>query len=106
MMQGHSGSTKAKPNQRCMLSASKPAISIKLATTVGHFLRELDLDFANVFFLFFSACPACFCSCHANHARACFLLVSVVRPDQSLTIDGCHPSRFESVFTLSVGREA
>ena len=31
-----------------MLSATKPAISIKLATTVGHFLRDLDLDFANV----------------------------------------------------------
>ena len=34
--------------QRCMLSATKRAISIKLATTVGHILRDLDLDFANV----------------------------------------------------------
>ena len=42
-------------NQRCMLSATKQAISIKLATTVGHFSRDLDLDFANVYM----ACPAC-----------------------------------------------
>ena len=32
----HSGSAKAK-NQRCMLSATKQTISIKLATTVGLF---------------------------------------------------------------------
>ena len=34
-------------NQRCMLSATKQAISSKLATTVCHFVR--DLDFANVY---------------------------------------------------------
>ena len=33
LMQGYGGLTKAK-NQRCMLSATKQAISIKLATTV------------------------------------------------------------------------
>ena len=36
---------KAK-NQRCLLSASNKALSIKLATTVDHCLR--DLAFANV----------------------------------------------------------
>ena len=46
-------STKAK-NQHCMLSATKQAIRIKLATTVGHFLH--DLDFTNVYM----ACPACY----------------------------------------------
>ena len=35
LMQGHGGSTKAK-NQRCMLSATKQAINIERATTVGH----------------------------------------------------------------------
>ena len=38
-----------------MLSATKPAISIKHATTVCHFLRDLNLDFANVYM----ACPNC-----------------------------------------------
>ena len=32
-----------------MLSATKQAIRIKLAKTVGNFLRELDLDFATVY---------------------------------------------------------
>ena len=52
LMQGHSGSAKAK-TQRCMLSATKQAIySIKLATTrVGQFLRKSDHDFANVYIL-------------------------------------------------------
>ena len=40
------GNTK---NQHCVLSATKPAKSIKLATTIGHFLQDRDLDFANVF---------------------------------------------------------
>ena len=31
-------------------SATKHAISIKLATTIGHFVRDLDLDFANVLY--------------------------------------------------------
>ena len=44
LMKGHSGLAKAK-NQGCMLLATKQAISIKLATTVGHFLCDLDLDF-------------------------------------------------------------
>ena len=60
LMQGHSGSAKAR-NQRSMLSATKQAISIKLATKVGHFLRDLDLDFANVYMaslLTFSHCMA------------------------------------------------
>ena len=43
LMQGHSGSAKAKIQQK--------VISIKLVTMVGHFLR--DLDFANVYM----ACP-------------------------------------------------
>ena len=60
LMQGHSGSAKAN-NQCCMLSATKQAItkyyiiSIKLAKTVGHFLCDHDLDFANVYM----ACPSC-----------------------------------------------
>ena len=48
LMQGHSGSGKAQI-QHCMLSATKQAISIKLATTVGHFSRDFYLDFANVY---------------------------------------------------------
>ena len=40
LMQGHSGSAKEKI-QRCMLSAAKQAISIKLATMVGHFYMTL-----------------------------------------------------------------
>ena len=43
LMQGHSGSTKAK-NQHCMLSETKQAVSIKLAATVGHFLSDLSLQ--------------------------------------------------------------
>ena len=35
-MKGHSGSVKAI-TQHCMLSATKQAISMTLATTVGHF---------------------------------------------------------------------
>ena len=55
LMQGHSGSAKPKAkSQQCMLSATKQAISIKLATMVGHFLRDLDLDFATVHM----ACPS------------------------------------------------
>ena len=46
LMQGHSGSPKAN-NQRCILSATKQAIRLKHATTVGHFLH--DLDFTNVY---------------------------------------------------------
>ena len=45
-MQGYSGSAKAN-NSRGILSATKQAISIKLATTLGHFL--CDHDFANVY---------------------------------------------------------
>ena len=52
-MQGHSRSAKAN-HQRCMLSATKQTLSIKLSTTVGHFLCDLDLDFANVYM----ACPS------------------------------------------------
>ena len=48
LMQGHSTSAKAT-NQLCMLSSTKQAISIKLATEVGGvFLCDLDLDFANI----------------------------------------------------------
>ena len=42
LMQGHSGSAKAK-NHPCMLSATNQAISIKLATTVSHFCLTLTL---------------------------------------------------------------
>ena len=38
-----------------MLLATKQAISIKLATAVGHFVCDLDLDFAN----FYMACSTC-----------------------------------------------
>ena len=47
---------KGKQNQRCMRSATKQAISIKLATTVGQLLRDTDIDFANVNM----ACPPYF----------------------------------------------
>ena len=36
LMQGHSGSAKAKKNRFCMLLATKQAMSIELATMVGH----------------------------------------------------------------------
>ena len=45
---------KGKKNQRCMLSATEQSISIKRAATVGHFLRDLDLYFADVYM----ACPS------------------------------------------------
>ena len=48
LMQGHSGSVKAN-NERFMLSATKQAVSIKFATMVGHFLHDLDLEFANIY---------------------------------------------------------
>ena len=48
LMQGHSELAKATI-QRCVLSATKQARSIKLATTVGNFLHDLGLDFANVY---------------------------------------------------------
>ena len=57
VMQGHIGSTKAK-YQRCMLSATKQVISLKLATTTGHFVCDLDLDFANVYAVY-PACLSC-----------------------------------------------
>ena len=57
LMQAHSGSAKAK-NQRCMLSATKQAISIKLST-VGFFFFNVTLTLtANVYM----ACPSCFFS--------------------------------------------
>ena len=59
LMQGHSESAKAC-SQRCMLSATKQAISLKLATTVGHFLSDRDLDLASVYMV----CPACCFSCY------------------------------------------
>ena len=62
LMQGHSGSGKAK-NQLCMLSATEQTISIKLATRVGHFLRDLDFDFGYVYM----ACPSWW-----NFARTSF----------------------------------
>ena len=49
MMQGHSGSAKAKQSALNYLDCvtTNQAPSIILATTVGHFLR--DLDFENVY---------------------------------------------------------
>ena len=44
LMQVHSGLVKAT-NQRFMLSVTKQSIRIKLAATVGHFLRVFHLDF-------------------------------------------------------------
>ena len=52
MMQGHIGSEKAQIQR----SATTQAIRIKLATTVDHFLRDNDLDFAYVYL----DCPPCF----------------------------------------------
>ena len=46
LIQRHSGSGKAK-SQRCMLSATKQARSIKLATTLWHLLYNLAI--ANVY---------------------------------------------------------
>ena len=46
---------KGKKNQRCVVSATKQAIRIKLATTEVHFLRYLDLDVANVYM----SCSSC-----------------------------------------------
>ena len=47
LMQGHNGSAKAT-NQCWIILTTKQTVSIKLATTVGHFLR--DLDFENVLY--------------------------------------------------------
>ena len=55
LMPGHSGSAKAK-YQRCMLSATKQAISFKLATTVGHFYVTLTLQTFIVWLGGFSSC--------------------------------------------------
>ena len=45
LMQGHSGSANAnQKNQRGMLSETKQAISITVATTVGHFYVTLILQ--------------------------------------------------------------
>ena len=46
LMQGHGGSAKANI-LFLIVSLAKQATSVKLATTVGHFLR--DLDFASVY---------------------------------------------------------
>ena len=46
---------KGKTIKSCMFSASKQAISIQFATTAGHFIRDLDLDFVDVHM----ACPPC-----------------------------------------------
>ena len=75
LMQGHSGLAKAK-YQRCMLSATKQAISIKLATTVGLFfyvtltltLQTLyglsnENEFVSSFFLSFCLSEKYFCFC-------------------------------------------
>ena len=48
LVQGHSGTEKAK-KQRWIISTTEQAISIKLAATVDHFVR--DLDFANVYMI-------------------------------------------------------
>ena len=40
---------KVKKNQRCMLSATKQSISIKLTKIVGRYLCDLDLDFADIY---------------------------------------------------------
>ena len=45
-MRGHSGSAKGRI-QCLIILTTKQATSIKLATTVGHFVR--DLDFANIY---------------------------------------------------------
>ena len=47
LIQGHSGLARAN-YQLCMLSATRQAISMELATTVSHYVCDLDLDFANV----------------------------------------------------------
>ena len=68
LMQGHSGSAKAE-NQCCILSRQ---LSIKRATTVGHF--DVILTFANVYV----ACPACFyshekCECQQKPGNSMFV---------------------------------
>ena len=52
-MQGHSGSAKAK-NQHCMLSATKQAIRIKLATMVAIFYVTLQTSIWLDHLVFFS----------------------------------------------------
>ena len=55
-MQDHGGSAKA--NIQCsIISTTKQATNIKLATTVGYILR--DHDFENVYM----AWPTCFVTC-------------------------------------------
>ena len=44
LMQGHSGSANAKNQCCCMPSATKQAISIKIATNAGHFYMTLTLQ--------------------------------------------------------------
>ena len=78
MMQGHSGSAKAK-NQRCMLSATKQAIRIKLSTTVGLFFFLRDFDLSNVYM----ACPTWF-----------LLLLSIFLSSFFLSFFLCLPSFF------------
>ena len=56
LMQGHSGSAKAK-NRHWIISTTKQAISIKLAPMVGLFFFLGDLDFENVYM----AWPLGFC---------------------------------------------
>ena len=53
LMQGHSGSTKAKI-QCWIISTTKQATTIKIATTVGHLLCHLD--FANVYMAWPTCC--------------------------------------------------
>ena len=49
LMQGHSGSAEGKKFNFRIISTSKQIISVKLATTVGHFLHDLHCDFENIY---------------------------------------------------------
>ena len=49
LIQGHSGSPESKHMQRWIISITNQIINIKLATTVGTFLYDLDCDFENIY---------------------------------------------------------
>ena len=68
-------------NQCCMLSAAKQAVSILLATMIGHFLCDLDLVFANVFI----ACPTCFMLFHFYFPAPTLLTLPPTPPPLHIT---------------------
>ena len=62
--QGYSGSTEAT-NKRWIISTTKPAVCIKLTTTVGHFYVTLALK--TLIWLDYLVFVSCFCSLWPEH---------------------------------------